>query len=77
MSSWIKNKKIGSITCETAKDSHQNIYLLGDNSESGYKKLLDENYYLAAKGWGILRDGEFLDVDKNWWELDCKWKLKK
>jgi FkbM family methyltransferase len=76
MSSWIKSKKIGSITCETSKDSHQNIYELGDNSESGFRSLLDENYYLAAKGWGILQDGEFIDVDKDWWEMDCKWKLK-
>ena len=76
VSSWIKNKKIGSITCETSKDTYQNIYELGDNSESGFKKLLDKNYYLAAKGWGILQDGEFIDVDKDWWEMDCKWKLK-
>jgi FkbM family methyltransferase len=76
LSSWIKDKKIGSITCETSKDTHQNIYELGDNSESGFKALLAENYYLAAKGWGILQDGEFSEVDKDWWEMDCKWKLK-
>jgi FkbM family methyltransferase len=76
LSSWIKRKKIGNITCETSKDTRQNIYELGDNSESGFKALLDENYFLAAKGWGILQDGEFLDVDKDWWEMDCKWKLK-
>jgi len=76
LSSFIKSKKIGSITCETSKDTHQNIYELGDNSESGFKALLDENYYLVAKGWGVLKDGEFSEVDKDWWEMDCKWKLK-
>lgn len=76
LSSWIKDKKIGSITCETAKDTRQNIYELGDNSESGFRALLEENYYLAAKGWGILLDGEFIDVNEDWWEMDCKWKLK-
>jgi FkbM family methyltransferase len=76
LSSWIKNKKIGSITCETSKDNYENIYDLGDNSESGFKQLLDENYYLAAKGWGVLKDGEYLEVDDSWWEMDCKWKLK-
>jgi FkbM family methyltransferase len=76
LASWIKNKKIGNITCETSKDSHQNIYELGDNSESGFRTLLNENYYLAAKGWGVLQDGEFSEVDKDWWEMDCKWKLK-
>jgi FkbM family methyltransferase len=76
LSSWIKNKKIGSITCETSKDSYQNIYELGDNSESGFKELLHENYYLAAKGWGVLKDGEYIEVDESWWEMDCKWKLK-
>ena len=76
LSSWIKDKKIGSITSETSKDTHQNIYELGDNSESGFRALLDENYYLAAKGWGVLQDGEFSEVNKDWWEMDCKWKLK-
>lgn len=76
LSYWIKNKKIGSITCETSKDTHQNIYELGDNSESGFKAILDENYYLAAKGWGVLKDGEYVEVDESWWEMDCKWKLK-
>lgn len=76
LSNWIKNKKIGSITCETSKDKHQNIYELGDNSESGFKAILDENYYLAAKGWGVLKDGEYVEVDDSWWEMDCKWKLK-
>jgi FkbM family methyltransferase len=76
LSSWLENKKIGSITCETSLDAHQNIYELGDNSESGFRALLEENYYLAAKGWGVLQDGEFIDVDKDWWEMDCKWKLK-
>jgi len=76
LSYWIENKKIGSITCETSKDSYQNIYELGDNSESGFKELLDKNYYLAAKGWGVLKDGEYVEVDDSWWEMDCKWKLK-
>ncbi|SHM61036.1 FkbM family methyltransferase [Flavobacterium saccharophilum] len=72
----LKGKKIGSITCETAKDNYKNIYELGDNSESGFKALLSENYYLAAKGWGILKDGEFFEVYESWWEMDCKWNLK-
>lgn len=76
MSSWIKNKKIGSITCETSKDNFENIYDLGDNSESGFKQLLSDNYSLVAKGWGILSDGEYVDVDDSWWEMDCKWALK-
>jgi hypothetical protein len=63
LSYWIKNKKIGSITCETSKDRLQNIYELGDNSESGFKAILDENYYLAAKGWGVLKDGEYVEVE--------------
>lgn len=72
----IKDRKIGSISCETSKDIYGNIYELGDNSESGFRALLDENYYLAAKGWGVLKDGEYKEVDENWWEMDCKWKLK-
>ncbi|TRX41252.1 FkbM family methyltransferase [Flavobacterium restrictum] len=76
LESLIRAKKIGSISCETSKDKYENIYELGDNSESGFKALLGENYYLAAKGWGILKDGEFVEVDDNWWEMDCKWNLK-
>lgn len=76
LSSWIKNKKIGTITCETSKDNYKNSYDLGDNSETGFKELLNENYYLAAKGWGVLNDGEYVEVDETWWEMDCKWKLK-
>lgn len=77
LSPFIKNRKIESITCETSKDERENIYKLGDNSESGFKELLDENYYLAAKGWGILKDGNFSGVAQEWWEMDCKWNLKK
>lgn len=56
LSFFIKNKKIGSISCETAKNEYENIYNLGDNSESGFKELLNENYYLVAKGWENLKD---------------------
>lgn len=76
LSTFIKNKKIGSISCETSKDKYVNIYNLGDNSESGFMELLGENYYLAAKGWENLEDGKYFDVNEDWWEMDCKWKLK-
>jgi FkbM family methyltransferase len=77
ITSFIDNKKIGSITCETAKDIYENIYDLGDNSESGFKELLSKNYYLAAKGWEILEDGKYTDVNEDWSEMDCKWRVKK
>jgi FkbM family methyltransferase len=76
LSVMINKKKIGSISCETSKDKYKNIYNLGDNSESGFKELLGENYYLAAKGWGKLEDGKYEEVNEAWWEMDCKWKLK-
>lgn len=76
LSSFIKNKQILNITCETTKDKYNNIYNLGDNSESGFKELLEENYYMAAKGWEVLEDGKFIDVKEDWWEMDCRWKLK-
>ncbi|MFN7674466.1 hypothetical protein [Flavobacterium sp.] len=52
---YYKNK-IGCISCETLKNEYDNIYYLGDDSESGFKELLDENYYLVAKGWENLED---------------------
>jgi FkbM family methyltransferase len=76
LSTYIKNKMIGSISCETSKNEYENIYNLGDNSESGFKELLDENYYLVAKGWENLEDGKYNDVNEEWWEMDCKWNLK-
>jgi hypothetical protein len=47
LSVMIDNKKIESISCETSKDKYKNIYNLQDNSESGFKELLGENYYLV------------------------------
>lgn len=76
LSTYIKNKKIGSISSETSKNEYENIYNFGDNSESGFKELLDENYYLVGKGWENLEDGKFNDVNEEWWEMDCKWNLK-
>jgi FkbM family methyltransferase len=74
----IDRKQISDITCEVSKDEHGNIYKgVPDNSESGFKQLLDENYECIAKGWGVLRDGEFFNVPDASWEMDCKWKPKK
>ncbi|MGE5479950.1 MAG: FkbM family methyltransferase [Chloroflexota bacterium] len=74
----IDEKRIGTIISETAKDERGNIYEgLPDNSESGFKALLGENYYLAAKGWSFLKEGVFQEVPEDWWEMDCMWKLKK
>jgi FkbM family methyltransferase len=69
--------RIGAVTCEVAKDERGNIYEgLPDNSESGFSALLDSNYRLVAKGWGILADGQFDEVPADWWEMDCKWRVR-
>ena len=73
----IDNRQISDITCEVSKDKHGNIYKdIPENCESGFKQLLNENYECIAKGWGVLSDGEFSEVPDEWWEMDCKWKLK-
>ena len=73
----IRQGRIGSISCEVTKDEHGNIYKdLPDNSESGFNKLLGDQYECVAKGWGSLEDNSFTDVPEDWWEMDCKWRLK-
>lgn len=77
MRPFIEDGKIGTITCETTKDSRRNIYKdLPDNSENGFRELLNRNYELVARGSGRLKDGVFSDVPGDWWEMDCKWRVK-
>ena len=77
MKPMIDEKKIGTITCEVAKNDKINIYKdLPDNSEKGFEELLKLNYMLIAKGWGALKDNTFDKIPDDAWEMDCKWKLK-
>lgn len=70
----ITSKSIGTITCEVAKNERKNIYSgLPDNSENGFRELLEPGYTLVAKGWSILRDGRFDKIPEDAWEMDCKW----
>lgn len=71
----IEKKLIGSIRCEVTKNNYRNIYYdLPDNSENGFKELLNDNYQLIAKGLGILKDGKFDIIPEHTWEMDCKWR---
>jgi FkbM family methyltransferase len=74
----ISARKIGTITCEVAKDARQNIYAdLPDNSESGFAALLSNDYELVATGWGSsLEDNYSEEIPEEWWEMDCKWRAK-
>lgn len=74
---FIRSGKIGSISCEVTKDKYRNCYGdLPNNHEAAFNRLLSGNYTLVAKGWGILKDGQFNEVPESWWEMDCKWSLK-
>lgn len=74
----IDERRIEMITCETVKDEYVNLYKnAGDNSYTGFKNYLGENYECVSKGWGILEDGVFNEVPESWWEFDTKWRLKK
>lgn len=73
----IDKKLIGSITCEVTKNDKRNIYSdLPDNSENGFAELLNSNYKLVAKGNGILKDSRFDQIPDEYWEMDCKWKIR-
>lgn len=77
MQPMIENKKIGTIKCEVTKDEYGNIYEgLPDNSETGFKQLLEANYELVARGFGLLNDNQFDKIPESAWEMDCKWHLK-
>ncbi len=68
----IANRQIGRIRCEVTMDKYKNIYLdLPDNSEKGFQELLDENYQLIAKGFGILSPHKFDKIPEDAWEMDC------
>jgi FkbM family methyltransferase len=75
MATWINQKRIGAITCEVAKDGHENIYRdLPPNNQSGFEQLLRNNYQLVATGWGVIPDGTFERIPPTAWEMDCRWK---
>lgn len=74
----IDNSLIGEITSEVTKDKYGNMYKnISDNSEKGFRQLLGINYQLVATGWGMLKNGVYEKVPDDWWEMDCKWILKK
>lgn len=74
----IDKKQIGRITCEVTKNEKGNVYDdLPDNSENGFSKLLNDNYKLIAKGWGVLKDNKYDKIPEDAWEMDCRWIVKK
>jgi len=73
----IKARRINHITCETTKDGFNNIYHdLPSNELQRFKSLLSDTHEIVAYGWGLLEDNHFQDVPDDWWEFDCRWKLK-
>jgi FkbM family methyltransferase len=77
MRPFIEQKKIGSITCEVARNETGSAYQgLPDNSEKAFAELLDKNYKLVAKGWTILREGHFAAIPEGQWEMDCRWRAR-
>lgn len=75
---FIDSKRLGTITCAVTKNGKHNDYRdMSNNSEIRYYKLLNQNYELIARGWGQLKDGVIKDVPDDWWEMDCKWSVKK
>lgn len=74
----IEQGRITAITSEVAKDGRRNIYgSLPSNEFKDFQVFLGDRYELVAQGWGQLTDGVFADVPEEWWEMDCRWRLKK
>lgn len=79
MRPFIEERRIGTIICETTKDGRRNIYAdLPDNTESGFRELLQEKYELVAKGWGVSPDGITIakKIPEDSWEMDSKWQAR-
>lgn len=74
---FIDEKRVRTITCETAKDEYENVYENApDNSFSAFERFLKKNYECVSKGYGTLQDGTFNEVPESWWEFDAKWRLR-
>lgn len=77
MKPYLDERRIVSLTVETTRDGRRNIYKdLPDNSESGFRELLQDNYKLVGMGYGLLHDYWFADVPAGAWEFDCKWRRR-
>ncbi len=78
MKPMIDERRIDTIICEVARNDKGNVYCdLPDNMEKEFEELLRDNYRLVAKGWGVLKDGQFEEIPDGAWEMDCKWRLKR
>ena len=77
MREYLRKKLIINIQCEVTKDGKHNIYkTLPSNEERDFNTLLyPSGYRLVSRGWvcGILKPGEFKEVDPEWWEQDLLW----
>ena len=80
---YIDNGKIITIQSEVSTDN--DLYKdMPDNSEDGFNRLLGEKYTLVAKmssreldeSDGLLCAGQFSEVPKDHWDMDCKWMVK-
>ena len=79
---FIDQRKIGTIICETTKDKYGTNRFEGlpNNNFTGFKNLLSKNYECIAKGNSkmncILQDNVWDETPDSWWLFDCKWRLK-
>jgi len=84
---WIDDGRIKNIQCEVSLDALGKLYDgLPDNSESGFAKLLGENYEcvgIARRGrWCYRADAESTDYERERveqpiaWDADYFWRLK-
>lgn len=77
MKSYIEKKKIQKINCEVHASGRELNYVDAPfNNETGYEELLSGNYRLVAAGWGLLEEGEFMELPEEARQLDQLWIAK-
>ena len=73
---YLNKKKIKELQLEAFQNHVSNPYVSVTNYEHEFDELLGDNYSKIARGWGILKPGEFHDFRPDHFSIDLLYKLK-
>lgn len=76
LSTFLKKKRIGELQLEAFQNHVENPYKSVTNYEKQIDEFLSENYVKVARGWGLLKEGEFHDFRPDHSSIDLLFKLK-
>lgn len=76
LSDFLDQKKIKELQLEAFQNHVDNPYTKVTNYEKQFDKLLDFNYEKVARGWGLMKPGQFDDFREDHFSIDLLYKLK-